>query len=234
MVRHDSATKSTSGVREQSKARRRTAILDGTLALLRTTHIDNVSMEAIAAEAQVAPATVYNLMGSRDQLLLACANRVLESLVDGLITMDLNEDPIGVALAIIERSCDAFTSDSHAFRQIVSAANGLARGGQTIEMDPAQLQVSAMRAAQQAGIIRHDADPSVLGRQVYLSYNGAMFAWAANQLTDNGFRATATHGLWTVLAAFTTDEYRAQYVKKSMKVAKEIVAAGYGSTSFGA
>lgn len=214
---------------DSNKARRRTAILDSTLALLRTTPIDKVSIEAIAVEAGVAPATVYNLVGSRDLLLLACVDRILDSLIEDVARVPVNEDPVGAAVRIVEASCDAFITDGDAFRQIVGAVNGIARAGKSISMDPAQLQVAAMRAAKEAKLLHRATDPVAMGRQVFLSYNGALFAWAARRLSDEGFRAAALHGLWTVLLAGAADTHRRRFSARAKAAATRLVAAGYGA-----
>lgn len=229
MKRQDASQNISPGRHDRNKARRRTAILDSTLELLRTTDIEKVSIEAIATKAGVAPATVYNLMGSRESLLLSCVDRVLNSLVDDLVLVPVNEDPLGSAVRIIERSCDAFIVDGDAFRQIVGAVNKISRGGGAVLMDAAQLQILAMHAAKDAGILSDDADPVSMGRQIFLSYNGALFAWAARQLTDDGFRAAAIHGLWIVLLAWSAEVYRGEFRERTRESARQLVTSGYGS-----
>ena len=228
VVRQEASPGAVPGRHDRNKARRRTAILNATLALLRSTPIDKVTIEAIAAQAGVAPATVYNLIGSRDQLLLACVDRVIDSLIDELVRLPVNDDPLAAAVRIVEGSCDAFIIDGDAFRQIAGAVNGIARGGRSISVDPAQLQITAMRAALAKGFLRTDADPVALGRQVFLSYNGAFFAWAAGQLTDEGFRAAALHGLWTALLASAADDHRDELSREARNAATRMVGAGYG------
>ena len=228
MAGQEVGTSIEASVRHRSKARRRAAILDSTLTLLRTAPIDTVSIEAIAAAAGVAPATVYNLIGPRDRLLLACVDEVLESLVDDLVQHPVHDDPVAAAQHIIERSCAAFIDDGDAFRQVVTAVNGLSRAGASLSMDPSQLQVTVMRAAHELGMLHEAADPVAIGRQVFLSFNGALFAWAARQLSDDGFRAAALHGLWTVLAAFGASGWRDEFLELAQESAARMVAAGYG------
>jgi AcrR family transcriptional regulator len=200
------------GLRERNKGKRRDAIISATLALLREQSIESTSIERIAERAEVSPATVYNLMGSREQLLLACVDRVIMGVVDTLAAKDITGDPIANAMVIVEQSAAAFIDDGAAYRQIIGEVGAYARSGSTMAFDPAQLQIAAMRAAQRSGSIRDDADPAAVGRQIYLSYNGALFAWAAGRLTDDGLHTAVKHGLFTALAAFATESRRAQFL----------------------
>ena len=71
-----------------------------------------------------------------------------------------------------------------------------------------------MRQAQQLGIVRADVDAGGLGRQIYLSYAGAMNLWSVGRLDDAGFVVAARHGLFTALAAAATDGHREQFVDR--------------------
>lgn len=219
----------TVGLRERNKAKRRHAVLDATLDLLGQHPLGEVSIERIAERAEVAPATVYNLLGNREQLLLACVDRVIDQLVDSLIEVDPAEDPIRAAVLIVEQSADAFTGQRAAYRQILGALGDFSRTGSMMALDPAQLQIAAMREAQVQGYVRADIDPEAVGRQIYLSYNGAVFAWAGLGLDDAGFRAAALHGLWTTLAAIATDAHRDRFLAELRTTGAALTAAGWGT-----
>jgi len=216
------------GLRERNKAKRRDAILDSTLELLRASSVAELSIERIAGRAEVSPATVYNLVGTKEQVLAACVDRIVEQLVDALVAIDPASDPIAAATAIVVQSSEAFIADGRAFRQIVGALRD-AGSGSVLAVDPAQLQIAAMRAAQIHGLVRTDIDPTAAGRQIYLSYNGALFAWAARLLTDDGFRLAVRHGLWTALAAYATDAERPRFLEHLGKLGPELTAADWGS-----
>lgn len=215
------------GLRERNKAKRRNAVLDATLELLGQHPLDEVSIERIADRAEVAPATVYNLLGSREQLLLACIDRVIESLVDSLVEVDPAADPIRAAALIVGQSADAFIGERDAYRQILGALGDFSRTGSMMAFDPAQLQIAAMREAQAQGYVRDDVDPDAAGRQIYLSYNGALFAWAGLGLDDAGFRAAALHGLWTTLTAIATEDHRARFLAELHASGAALAAAGW-------
>ncbi len=222
---------STPGLRERNKAKRRDAILDSTIELLQVSSLAELSIERIAALAEVSPATVYNLVGTKERLLAACVDRIVERLVDGLVAIDTAGDPIAAAMAIVVQSSEAFIADGRAFRQIIGALRNAAGGGPVLAVDPAQLQIAAMRAAQLHGLVRNDIDPTAAGRQIYLSYNGALFAWAAHLLTDDGFRLAVRHGLWTALAAYATDAERPRFLEHLGALGPELTAAGWGASA---
>lgn len=228
MVRQADPAPAPSGLRERNKAKRREAIIDSALGLLRRHQLHEVSIERIAAGAEVSPATVYNLIGSREQLLISCVDRVLDRLVDELVAVGPDTDPIERARLIVDRTAAAFIADREAYRQILGSVGDVTRSGSTLAMDPAQLQVAAMRDAQLRGVLRADVDPAAVGRQVYLSYNGAMLAWAGGALSDDGFRVAVRHGLVSALAAFAADRHRRRFLTELVELGEQLTAAGWG------
>jgi AcrR family transcriptional regulator len=219
------------GLRERNKAKRRDAILDSVLSILRDSNISDLSIDRVAVRAEVSPATVYNLVGTRDEMFLACVDRVVEKLVVILGRVDPADDPVATALMIVEVSANVFIEERDAFKQILGAVNSSARSGRGLAFDPGLLQVRTMEIAQARGLILEDVDAAAVGRQVYLSYNGAMFAWAAGQLDDNGLRIAVRHGLWTALAAVATEEHRSKYLERMIDTSAELTRSGYGQGS---
>lgn len=198
------------------------AILDAAVDLLDGTPLDDVTTEQIAERAGVSPATVYNLVGTRDELLRSLVDRVVEDLVDAVARATAsNDDPIAVAHLVVDQSVAAFTRHSHAFRQIVAADRSADRNDDQ-RVDASQLQVAALRRAQELDIVRKDADTGALGRQVYLSWIGAMEHWANRRLDDSGFAVAARHGLLTVLAASASDPHRDRFLDELGEVGPEL------------
>ena len=218
------------GLRERNKAKRRDAILDSTMALLTELPIAEVTIDRIAAHAELAPATVYNLLGSREEIMTACMNRVLEGLVDRLLELDIDADPIAAASAVVDYSSAAFLEQSVAFRKVIGEINTVSLGGRRLSFDPGQLQIAAMKAAQKRGILRPDINPTAIGRQIYLSFTGALHAWAAGRLSDDGMRAAVWHGLWSAVAAGASAEHRARFLRELRKAGTTLAKAGYASS----
>jgi AcrR family transcriptional regulator len=182
------------------------------IALLGVRDSHDVTTGEIAALAGVAPATVYNLIGTRDDLVHAIVARILDDLALSLAALAANQppDPIAAAFLVVDQTVDAFTTHSAAFRRIVAHARSTIRH-EPID-DPSNLQVTAMHAAQSMGIIRDDVDAAALGRQIFVSYSGALSLWSNGRLDDDGFSTVARHGLLTALAAAATDDHRARFL----------------------
>ncbi|MEM9609500.1 MAG: TetR/AcrR family transcriptional regulator [Actinomycetota bacterium] len=210
------------GLRERNKAKRVAAILDAAVELLGEHPLDDVTTEQIAAVADVSPATVYNLVGPRDELLRAIVARVVDDLVAEVARASAgDDDPVAVAELVVEWSVGAFTANSLAYRRIVAAGRsvGARRDG---VIDPSQLQVAALRRARELGVLRGDVDPAGLGRQVYLSWIGSMEHWAEGRLDDRGFSVATRHGLFTVLAAAAVDPHRERFLAELRRLGVEL------------
>lgn len=217
-------------LRERNKVKRREAILDSTLALLRSERLSDITTERIAERAEVSAMTVYNLVGTREELLVALIDRVINGLVAELARrmQDGDRDPIADAQMIIEVSSAAFVADSFAFRQILGSMRDFTGAGAKMRVDPSQLQVAAMRRAQIQGIIRGDVDPSAVGKQIYLGYIGAANAWAGGILDDEGFRLAALHGLYVNLVAGSTDRWRDSFTGVFLELSSKLERTQWG------
>jgi len=170
-------TLAVNGLRDLNKAKRRDAILDAALTLLDSRDSNDITTEEIAALAGVSPATVYNLVGTRGEVIHQLVARIMEQLGESLNALDPTE-PIAAAQLIIDQSVQAFVSNSNAYRQVVSIAQVTA-GLRPEAVDPSSFQVTAMRKARAMGIIRKDIDAAGLARQIFLSYSGAATLWSS-------------------------------------------------------
>jgi AcrR family transcriptional regulator len=224
-------TATNTSLRERNKTKRREAILDATLELLRHEPLTAVTTERIAERAEVSAMTVYNLVGTREALLIALVDRVIDDLVNELARRleEGTRDPIADARMIIEVSIAAFVADSSAYRQIMGSLRELAAAGTRMEVDPAQLQVVAVREAQRQGIVGEAFDASAIGKQIYLGYLGAVMAWVGGILDDAGFLTAALHGLYVCLVSVATDEWRPTLTEELLALGSTLEASGWGA-----
>ena len=208
------------GLRDLNKAKRRDAILDAAVILLGTRDSSDITTEEIAALAGVSAATVYNLVGTRNELMYQLVGRILTDLAESLQALDPG-DPIAAAQLVVDHTVRAFVSNPNAYRQVVAVTQRAAAAHPT-PIEPSSFQVVAMRQAQSMGIIRNDIDASGLARQIFLSYTGAAMLWSSGRLDDAGLLTAARHGLFTALAAAATDDYREQFLDRMRPLSKTL------------
>lgn len=194
--------------REQSKATRRDAIFDAARSLIRDLG-PQVSVEKIAQCAGVSTATVYNLIGPREQLLGLLLSDLFEDL-KARVTGVHQADPFRVGEAVVVVSAEMFISDSRLWRNILPELRGAfgVRVQPYISFQPINLQRRAMAEAKRLRMLGRSADAEMTALQIYAAYNGALWLWAGGHLSDAAFLSQAKAGYWAVLAALGTGDHR--------------------------
>ncbi len=126
------------GLGERNKAKRRDAILDAALELF-DVNPSSVTTEQIAARAEVSPATVYNLIGTRDEVLRAIAVRFIQRMTVVLAAEAAvggsSREPMWLQRLLIERSLTALREHSEAYRHVISYLGGLGTATQDLQSD---------------------------------------------------------------------------------------------------
>src|ERR1700731_1860069 len=100
------------GLRERGKQRRTDRILDAALQLLREDPEQNLTVDRIAERAEVAPMTIYNLVGARDQIWTALVDRALHGIDPNAIT---GPDPQERARRIVDAYVRVLRADAPVF-----------------------------------------------------------------------------------------------------------------------
>ncbi|MFC8130218.1 TetR/AcrR family transcriptional regulator [Streptomyces sp. NPDC057302] len=190
------------GLREQHKARRRRRILDATRELLREDPESVISTERIAERAEVAPATVYNLIGPRDKIWEALAAGFMDDLDDRLAALEAG-DPREVVRATVQ----LFVDDPVVSRRMVREWE---ESGLVLDRSPLIQLRRAMADAQTRGLLRADIHTDALAAVVGTSCVGALHQWVAALIDEDRFLARALLALDVALAAAAADSHRDQ------------------------
>jgi AcrR family transcriptional regulator len=190
------------GLREQHKAERRLRILEATRELLRDDPESVLSTERIAERAQVAAATVYNLIGPRDKIWEALAAGFMDELERRLAAQEAS-DPREVVRSTVR----LFVDDPVVSRRMVREWE---ESGLVLRRGPLIQLRQAMADAQTQGLLRADIDTDALANAVGTSCVGALHQWVAALIDDDRFLARALFALDVALAAAAADPYRDQ------------------------
>ena len=178
----------TGGTRpSNSKAsqRRRVAIAEATLALLRARNAAEVAVSDIAAEAGVSVATVYNLVGRKDQILAGVIDGYVHRVSVELVKQPPATELVQAASVVITTAVDAALSDPLPLRAVVREP-GTLNLVQTKGMGVDQLIEPRLCAAGASlGEAREVTQLIVYG------FWGAIVSWALGLISDARFRDDA-------------------------------------------
>ena len=178
----------TGGARpSNSKAsqQRRVAIAEATLTLLRDRDAAEVAVSDIAAEAGVSVATVYNLVGRKDQILAGVIDGYVHRVSVELVKQPPATELVQAASVVITTAVDAALSDPLPLRAVVREP-GTLNLVQTKGMGVDQLIEPRLCAAGASlGEAREVAQLIVYG------FWGAIVSWALGLISDARFRDDA-------------------------------------------
>jgi AcrR family transcriptional regulator len=107
------------GTRESGKQARRAAILAATETLVRRSGSTNFSMLELAHESGFSVPTIYNLIGSKSEVLYAILNKNADNARDTSVKWSTSHDPVRYIMDSAEVVVRQFTSDPHFFRPLL-------------------------------------------------------------------------------------------------------------------
>lgn len=201
------------GLRDRHKAVRRTRILDAARELLRETPEAPLTTERIAERAEVAPATVYNLIGPRDKVWEALAASLMEGL-ERRLARGGTRDPLGRAREVVTLTVELFLDDPTVSRPMLREWE---QSGLVLDPSPLSQLRRALVDAQSRGLLRADVDVVPLAAVVGSACVGAMHQWVAGLIDDDQFAARAQLALDMALAAAAADPHRGRFLRRLRK-----------------
>ncbi len=222
------------GLRQRNKSKRRDAILDAALMILDDEPAESLNVDRVAAIAELAPATVYNLVGGRDDVLRAVAVRIAER--TGHEVKSRAEaghprvDPLWMSRLTIDLGSTLLVERSVALRRLISYLGSLGAGAMLLQgddgtpLDAADPHIATMRHAQKKKMIRRNVDAAVLGTLVANANNGALLRWSFGGIDDTHLAAFCRLGLISVAASACTEPYRATLEREMAALSRAIIA----------
>ncbi len=211
---------SSSTLRQANCESRRQRILEAARGLIANEGIQAVTMRRLAKDADLSVTTLYNLIGSRDQIVQALVSDGVDRMDDLLAREAPLDDPLDRCRAIIDVSIRYIVENEEIFRPLAlwipaEGANDVDRrledelsGRRRIARRAAGMQSVAIREAISQGLLRDLLDPDCLAAQIYHGWEAAFFQWGRGLLDEAGFRARALYGLYVALLGIASDRVR--------------------------
>ncbi|HEY4809580.1 MAG TPA: TetR/AcrR family transcriptional regulator [Solirubrobacteraceae bacterium] len=194
-----------SGLRERHKRERRERIVAAIRELLREQPLQTPTVERIAALADISPASVFNLVGPREQQWAALCDSLLAEL-DACLAFAAEENPREQARKIVDETVQLFIADAAVFKHLVNSWEG---GGLLLQENPVPRLRDALRRGQAAGMLRSDLHVEALVGHIATASGGALRHWAAGQISDAAFRMRVRFAVDVVFAAGASEDWGA-------------------------
>lgn len=195
--------------RERGKDARRSRIVLAAAALLREVAIDEMSVKMIADRAELSPATVYNLFGTKAAVLLQVYEH--ELMVFERSVFDAGApDALEAIFGAVTLFADFYRSDPRFYRATMSSPNA--------GLDP-DMVLSAYRPrvafwskliqrAVAEGLLVADTNFERLGVLLIQISGGALGHWGAGITSLDGLELETSYGFACALLPFTTEAAR--------------------------
>tara|TARA_R110002073_G_scaffold51602_2_gene135352 strand:- start:877 stop:1581 length:705 start_codon:yes stop_codon:yes gene_type:complete len=206
-------------VRGRNMQKRRTRILAEARALLARGGFEALNLRDLARQAEVTVPTIYNLIGKKEEVLIALAADVVDE-VEMRIDPAHNADPLSVASAVVVESVQLFREDETFYRSAVLAVEWLdhvRQQHQEVEQLYAwvgSLLRPGIAACREAGLLRGRVPLESMTKLITRNYRMSCRAWALGYCSLDEFRDQTISDLYIVLAADAVDTFHAQLLRK--------------------
>jgi len=171
--------------RERGKRLRAQRILRAARELIHEQPDGSPTMPEVAARAGVAQMTIFNLIGTRDDLWAALAD---ESLADWQSVASGVTDPQQRARKIVDEVMRIISAEAPVWRALIS---GWRDSGRMLEREPSKALIACLKQATEEGRIAAGVDVRRLGAMIFSGLVGIVHQWAAGLIGDRAMRRRA-------------------------------------------
>ena len=208
--------------RTKNKAKRRDTILREARTLIASEGFEALKIRDLAARAGLTVPTIYNLIGGKREILAVMIEQLVEQL--RIIQDRAGTEDVEAAFAKqINDLADHFATDEAFFRAafIAGDRSGLFEqsSDQGIFARFVRQPIDACARAVEAGLLRGDIAPEILGPQIYGAYRLARQDWANGYFNLDGFRKQALTGVFLCLAADAKPAFRTRLTAQIAAIA---------------
>jgi AcrR family transcriptional regulator len=193
---------------DQQMAERRERILEAARTIIGARGYEGLTMRDLARASRVTVPTIYNLIGSKEQVLFAAVEQQTASFLAGI-----RREP-GDAIAVVDAAVRELLRRPRYYRELLLVLVGApAAGPARRHVDRAlagELDASLSELAE-AGEIAAWVDRGLLRERLHSHLDMTSIEWAKGWLTAAAFRAAARFDAATLLLAVTTGRSRAAF-----------------------
>lgn len=223
----------TMGRREANVAARRQRILESARALLQEAGPEGLSMRKLARQAGLSVTTLYNLLGSREQILQALIKDSVQRLEEPAPDARPTRDPLRRAVRAMEGILQYVIDNGDLLRPLIVADFRTGSWSRLAQQDEAAHFKSSKEAVRAAitealdhGQLRNVVGLDFLEVQLHVGWELALDLWAFGVLDDEAFRLKSLSGFYVTLLAFAEPDVRSGLEKELRRLERRHSAVG--------
>jgi AcrR family transcriptional regulator len=203
---------STAGLRERNVELRRQQILEAARVLLSRGGLAALSMRKLAEEASLSVNTLYNLWGTREEILRALTLDATDRMEASLPKDASPDDPVDYCRSRIRATVREMSRQNEFFRPMILAWLEGEIAGQPSPVEPMAHSIhnlsQVIRAARTRGFLETPLKPEQVAWQIHHGAQFAAIQWALGRIDDAHFEARALYGLNLAFLGLVHEERR--------------------------
>lgn len=211
---------------EQHKAERRERILASARKLITQGGVEGLSMRQLARDAQLSVATLYNLYGSKADILYALLDEGIESFDQSLKHIP-TESPIAFAEFVVETATGLFLSDKQFYRPLMAAVSA----HHDSERDPiigkhaiADI-IQGLDAGAANGLFNGHKEVRLVAREIYLDLMQAVHFWSIGMYSDEQLRDQCEYSILITLLGVVSSTARPIMLERATELSERLNTA---------
>jgi AcrR family transcriptional regulator len=216
--------------RKANMHKRRMRIVDEARQMLVNGGYDGLNLRALAAAAGVTVPTLYNLIGNKEQIVVALFADALNEIEQRMAT-HRGTEPLEMAEAVVIESTGLFAEDEDYYRAAFIAVEHLSQSDEHYDAVARlyawgeRLAAESYVACKRAGFLRGKISPDLVGGHILRSYRTSCRAWAFRRLSLAEFRQQALIDVYLALAADAVDTFHRRLIQKFSHLETDTVAS---------
>ncbi|MCB1746471.1 MAG: TetR/AcrR family transcriptional regulator [Gammaproteobacteria bacterium] len=211
--------------------KRRERLLEEARVLLARGGFEALNLRELARQAGLTVPTIYNLIGCKEDVLLAVAAGVLTE-IEARTTPEADDDPLALAAAVVEESTRLFEEDEDFYRAAFLAVEWLDQGGQhhaevaRIYAWVGHMMEAGVAACRAAGDLEGRIPAALLAELITRNFRMNCRGWAFGHHDIAEFRRVALGDLYVTLCADATADFRTVLTQRIAGLTAPAVQAG--------
>ncbi len=179
---------------------------------------DGINLRALAQASAVTVPTIYNLIGNKEELVVALFSQALSE-IEARMSAHAGTEPLEMAEAVVIESVGLFAEDEDYYRAAFIAVEYLNQSREHYQTLTRlyqwgeRLATAGCIACASAGYLRGRSSAAILGQHILRNFRTNCRAWAFGRLTLKGFRDQALTDVYITLAADAVETFHASLLK---------------------